>query len=58
MIELIYNFAVLGMSILMFFMEYTASKPFNLIIKIIGKVVPLFVIGYAMLQIFKFYGLV
>jgi len=56
-IELIYNFTVLAMATLILFMKFTAPNALlEFILKAIGKIVPLFVIGYAMVQIFKFYG--
>ena len=58
-IELIYNFAVLGMATLILFMKFTATNTLlELVLKITGKVLPLFMIGYAMVQIFKYYGII
>ena len=58
-IGLIYNFAVLASAILILFMNFTAPNALvEFILKAICKIVPLFVIGYAMVQIFKHYGII
>jgi hypothetical protein len=57
-IELIYNFAVLAMATLILFMDFTAPNALlEFVLKAIGKIVPLFMIGYAIVQIFKYYGI-
>jgi uncharacterized protein YjfI (DUF2170 family) len=58
-IELIYNFAVLAIAILVLFMNFTSTNAFlEFILKVIGKIVPLFMIGYSMVQIFKYYNII
>ena len=58
-IELIYNLAVLAMATLMFFLNlHAANAVLEVAIKAIGKIVPLFMIGYAMVQIFKYCGII
>ena len=58
-IELIYNFTVLAMAILILFLNFTAKNELTeFILKAIGKIVPLFIIGYSMVQIFKHYGII
>ena len=58
-IELIYNLAVLAMATLVFFLNFNAANALlEAVIKVIGKIVPLFMIGYAMVQIFKYYGII
>lgn len=58
-IELIYNFLVLAMSTLILFLNFTAPNALiEFILKAIGKIVPLFMIGYTMVQIFKHYGII
>lgn len=55
---LIYHFAVLLMGIVLFFLKVTApSALFELILKTIGKLIPLFCIFYAGVQIFKYFGI-
>lgn len=58
-IELTYNFLVLGMATLILFMNFTAPNALlEFLLKAIGKIVPLFMIGYAMVFIFKHYGII
>ena len=58
-IELIYNFTVLAMATLILFLNFTAANVLlEFVIKVIGKIVPLFMISYTMVQIFKYYGIV
>jgi len=58
-IELIYNFTVLAMATLIFFLNFHAENALlEAVIKAIGKIVPLFMIGYAMVEIFKHYGII
>ena len=58
-IELINNFIVLSMATLILFMEFRAPNALlEFTLKAIGKIVPLFVIGYAMIKIFKYYGVI
>ena len=58
-IELIYNFTVLAMATLILFLNFTAKNELTeFILKAIGKIVPLFIIGYAMVEIFKHYGII
>ena len=57
--ELIYNFSVMAMAILLFFMKFTAPNAiFEVLIRAIGKVIPLFCILYAGVQIFKHFGII
>ena len=58
-IELIYNLAVLAMATLIFFLNFTATNALlEAVIRAIGKIVPLFMISYAMVQIFKYCGII
>jgi len=58
-IELIYNFIVLAMATFILFLNFTAKNELTeFILKAIGKIVPLFIIGYAMVKIFKHYGII
>ena len=58
-IELIYNFTVLAMATLILFLNFTAPNALlEFVIKAIGKIVPLFMISYTMVQIFKYYGII
>ena len=58
MIELTYNFAVLTMATFILFLDITAPNALlQLILKAVAKIIPLFMIGYAMVQIFKYFGI-
>ena len=58
-IELIYNFTVFAMATLILFLNFTAPNALlEFVIKAIGKIVPLFMISYTMVQIFKYYGII
>ena len=58
-INLIYNFVVLGMATLIFFMKFTTPNAvLEFILKVICKIIPLFIIGYSMVQIFKYYAII
>lgn len=57
--NLIYHFLVIVMSILVFFLNITFPNAFfEIVLKFIGKIVPLFCILYAGVQIFKYFGLI
>lgn len=56
--NLIYHFSALSMGVLLFFMKFTAPNAFGeIILKAVGKIVPLFSILYAGIQIFKYFHL-
>jgi hypothetical protein len=55
--NLIYHSSVIIISILIFFLKITA-KNFELLYKALGKIVPLFCMMYASLQIFKILNLI
>jgi hypothetical protein len=56
--SLIYHFSVMIIAIVMFFMKLTAPNAiFELILKAVGKIVPLFCMLYAGIQIFKYFGI-
>ena len=58
-IELIYNFTVLSMATLIFLFKITVQNNFfEVILKILFKLVPLFVMIYTMIQIFKHYKII
>lgn len=58
-LTLIYHFAVITISLVIFFMEVTAENAvIELIAKILGKIVPLFCIFYAGIEIFKYFGVI
>ena len=55
-IELIYNFTVLSMATLIFLFKITIQNNFfEVILKILFKLVPLFIMIYTIIQIFKHY---
>lgn len=57
--SLIYHFSVMIMSIVIFFMKISATNEiFALFLKAIGKIVPLFCMLYAGVQIFKHLGII
>lgn len=57
--SLIYHFSVMVIAIVMFFMKLTAPNAvFELFLKAVGKIVPLFCILYAGIQIFKHFGII
>lgn len=57
--NLIYHFSVLAIAIIMFFMKFTAPNAFGeLLLKAFGKVVSLFCMMYAGVQIFKYFGII
>lgn len=57
--NLIYHFCVIAMSILIFFMKFSAPNDFfELILKTLGKIVPLFSIAYAIVQLFKHFQII
>jgi hypothetical protein len=56
-LDLIYYIASMLIALLMFFMKFTAPNALGeIILKTVGKLVPLFVIGYSFIQIFKILG--
>jgi len=58
-IELIYNFTVLSMATLIFLFKITVQNNFfEVILKILFKLVPLFVMIYTIIQIFKHYKII
>lgn len=56
-IELVYHFVVVSMSLILLWLKWTVSHSpiMEIFIKILGKVIPLFALAYAIVQIFKFY---
>jgi hypothetical protein len=57
--NLIYHFSVMIISIVFFFMKLTApNEILQLFLRAIGKIVPLFCMLYAGVQIFKHFGIV
>lgn len=59
MIELIYHYSVLAIGTLVLFMNFTSENVFiELTFKAIFKIVSLFIIGYSMVRIFKYYGII
>lgn len=57
--NLIYQFCVIAISIVMFFIKLTTTNAvFELILKAVGKVVPLYCMMYAGVQIFKHFGII
>jgi len=58
-IELIYNFTVLSMATLIFLFKITVQNNFfKVILKILFKLVPLFIMIYTIIQIFKHYKII
>ena len=58
-IELIYNFTVLSMATLIFLFKITVQNNFfEVILKILFKLVPLFIMIYTIIQIFKHYKII
>jgi len=58
-IELIYNFTVLSMATLIFLFKITIQNNFfEIILKILFKLVPLFIMIYTIIQIFKHYKII
>ena len=58
-IELIYNFTVLSMATLIFLFKITIQNNFfEVILKILFKLVPLFIMIYTIIQIFKHYKII
>jgi hypothetical protein len=57
--NLIYHICVVLISIIVFFMRITSNNEHaQLLYRTIGKVVPIFCIMYAVVQIFKFIGII
>lgn len=57
--NLLYHFMVIFMALVVFAMKITApNQIFELLLKTLGKVVPLFCMIYAVVQIFKYYGII
>lgn len=55
--ELTYHILSLLMALLVFFMKFTAQNSFiQPILVLLGKVIPLFVLLYSGIQIFKHFG--
>jgi len=58
-INLTYHFSVIIIAIVMFFMNITAPNAYvQLLFRAVGKIVPLFCMLYAAIQIFKHFGIV
>ena len=56
--ELTYYLCSLSIATLIFFMKFTARNDFiELLLKLIGKAVPLFTMFYSGIEIFKHFGL-
>lgn len=60
MIELIYHCFVLSIALLVFFMEFTwKDHPIlEILLKILGKAVPLFVMLYSGIQVFEYLSII
>lgn len=57
--SLIYHISVIIMAILIFFMKFTArNDALELVLKLLGKIIPLFCMLYAGIQIFKHWGII
>ena len=57
--NLIYQFCVIAISIVIFFMKITAPNAvFELLLKAVGKIVPLYCMMYSGVQIFKHFGII
>lgn len=57
--NLIYHISVMLIALVMFFMKYkTHNAVFELFLKVIGKIVPLFCMLYSGVQIFKHFGII
>lgn len=58
-VEIIYHVLVLILAVMWFFMKitYTGGAFLELIIKVLSKILPIFMIGYALVQIFKLTGI-
>jgi hypothetical protein len=57
--SLIYHISVILMALVIFFMKVTARNDvFELLLKTLGKIVPLFCMLYAGIQIFKHFGII
>ena len=57
-IDLIYHIAVFLMAILVLFLDINAPGTLlKLLLQIIAKVVPILMIGYSMIHIFKYYSI-
>jgi hypothetical protein len=55
--EIVYHFVVVVMSLLIFFLRVTGSNTvFTFFLQFLGKVVPLFSMAYAVVQIFKYFS--
>jgi len=58
-IELCYHIGVIIVGLVVFFLKWTAENSFlEAILKVIFKFIPLFVIMYAGVQIFKIWGII
>jgi len=54
-----YHVSVMLIALIVFFMKVTAPNAFlEMILKLIGKLVPIFCIGFAVAQLFKHFGIV
>jgi len=57
--NVIYHLSVILIAIVIFFMKITAPNDFlELILKLLGKVVPIFCIAFAVVQLFKHCGII
>ena len=58
-LELVFHFAVIAISLVVFFLRITASNAiFEFFMSAIAKVVPLFCMLFSGVQIFKYFGLI
>jgi len=58
-LELTYHIGVVLISIAIFFMNFSSgNSAFELFIKILGKLIPLFLIAFAFINIFKILGVI
>lgn len=57
--ETVYHFSVVIIAIIIFFMKVTAPNAFGqLILRLLAKVVPLFCMLYAGIEIFKYFKII
>lgn len=57
--ELTYHFCTMALALLIFFMKFTAkSDGIELILKVLGKIIPLFVMLYSGINIFQHFGII
>jgi hypothetical protein len=57
--NLMYHFCVIAIALVVFCLKITAPNDvFEFILKSLGKIVPLFVMAYAIVQIFKHFAII